>query len=69
MAAPAKFKDTFIPNEEKIPDKDTLRKDGWAEVKVRVAPERSPVITYGSEAHRRQYTLRHLVSPLMFTAQ
>lgn len=60
MAAPPKY--TPLLKSDGVPDRDALLRDGWKEVKVKVAPERTPVTTYGSEAHRRQYTLRHLGS-------
>ena len=63
LAAPPKFNPTIMSGGET--DRETLLNDGWTDVKVKVAPERNPVTTYGSEAHRRQYTLRHLGSSII----
>ena len=60
MAAPPNYIPKVMPDE--IPSKDTLLKEGWTEVSIKVTPERSPVYCHGSEAHRKQYSLRHIGS-------
>jgi len=53
------YRSTLVLDE--IPDEDTLRSEGWTQVRVHLPEER--LIKKGNlEGCRKQYTLRHLVS-------
>ena len=60
MAAPPNFMPTLITDE--IPNREQLLQEGWTDVSIKVAPERNPVLYCGSEAYRKQYSLRHIGS-------
>jgi hypothetical protein len=61
MAAPVEVVRYEVNEEDGLPSKETLIGNGWTEVQIKTGRE-DLVLHQSYEGHRRQYSLRHVIS-------